>query len=164
MGGTMSARLACDLFDRIAAIAPVATINPWYVLGDICEPERPVPILQFNGTADVMIPWGGDWRPPVPEQIEAWADLYGCSDETEVVHQKGDVICIEYQDCPNDATVKHCIVEGGGHNWPGAVDLYEMDPIFYWWAAPYTTQDIDASREIWKFFAEHAMSAGEDDD
>ena len=48
-------------------------------------------------------------------------------------------------------------MRGGGHNWPGAVDLCELDPVVNWWACPYTTQDIDASREIWKFFAEHPM-------
>ena len=56
--------------------------------------------------------------------------------------------------------MRHCIIEGGGHNWPGAVDLYEMDPVANWWAG-HTTEDIDASREIWKFFAEHGMN---DDD
>jgi hypothetical protein len=31
-----------------------------------------------------------------------------------------------------------------------------------WWAG-YTTQDIDASREIWKFFAERPMPDAETD-
>ena len=45
--------------------------------------------------------------------FKAWADLYGCSEETEVVYQKGDVTCIEYQDCEDDTTLRHCKVEGG---------------------------------------------------
>jgi polyhydroxybutyrate depolymerase len=104
-----------------------------------------------------MIPWeGGGDKPPVPEMIEAWATLCGCSHETEVVHQKGEVTSIEHQDCENDTTLRICIIEGGGHYWPGAVDLYNMNPDLHWWAG-HTTEDIDTSRAIWKFFAEHAM-------
>ena len=164
MGAAMSQRLACELSDRIAAIGPVASGTPWIIWPDICEPERPVSIIQFNGTADVLIPFEGGPHglsgievPPVPEMFGAWVDLYGCSSETEVVYEKGEVTCIEYEGCEDDATLRHCIVEGGGHNWPGAVDLYEMNPVANWWAGPHTTEDIDASREIWKFFAEHGM-------
>ena len=164
MGAAMSQRLACDLSDRIAAIGPVASGNPWIIWPDICEPERPVPIIQFNGTADMAIPFEGGTNPisglempPVPEMFEAWVDLYECSGETKVVYQKGEVTCITYEDCENDVTLEHCIIEGGGHTWPGAVDLYEMDPVANWWAYPHTTEDIDASRAMWKFFAEHGM-------
>ncbi len=135
MGAAMSQRLACDLSDRIAAIGPVANGNPWIIWPDICEPERPVPIIQFNGTADVVVPFEGGTNPsglempPVPEMFGAWAELYECSGETKVVYQKGEVTCIEYEDCEDDATLRHCIVEGGGHNWPGAVHLP------YSWAA-----------------------------
>lgn len=157
-GGGMSHRLACELSDRIAAIGPVASGTPWIVWPDTCEPERPVSIIQFNGTADLILPFEGGPHglsgillPPIPEMFEAYADLYSCSGETEVVHQKGEVTCIEYEDCVDEATLRHCIVEGGGHNWPGAIHLPA------WWAGPHTTEDIDASEAIWKFFAEHGM-------
>jgi polyhydroxybutyrate depolymerase len=164
MGGAMTQRLACDLSDLIAAIAPVACPNPWVVWGDICEPERPVPMIQFNGTGDAAIPFEGGTNPfsgiempPVPEMFGAWAELYECSGETEVVYEKGEVTCIEYAGCEDEATLRHCIVEGGGHNWPGAVDLCVTLPGLCWlWG--HTTEDIDASREIWKFFAEHGMN------
>ena len=62
-GGMMSYRLACELSDRIAAVAPVA--------GDIrlaeCNPPRPVPGIAFHGTADAVIPYSWHshrWRPP----------------------------------------------------------------------------------------------------
>jgi polyhydroxybutyrate depolymerase len=164
-GGGMSHRLACDLSDRIAAIGPVASGTPWVLWSDVCEPERPVPMIQFNGTADVLIPFEGGPHglnpalivPPMAEMFGALLDLYGCSAEAEVVYEKGEVTCFRYEDCEDKVTLEHCIVEGGGHNWPGAVDLYEMNPTANWWAAPHTTQDIDASRAIWEFFAEHAM-------
>ncbi len=70
----------------------------------------------------VYVLWSSKLR---KRYVGAGADLYGCSGETEVVYQKGEVTCFEYEDCEDDATLRHCIVEGGGHNWPGAVDLCE---------------------------------------
>jgi polyhydroxybutyrate depolymerase len=92
----------------------------------------------------------------VPVWIDEVAARNGCSEETEVVYQKGDVTCIAYEDCEDGATVKHCSIDGGGHNWPGAADLCALFPEYCPWAG-YTTDDIDASRAIWKFFAEHAI-------
>ena len=88
--------------------------------------------------------------------MEAWALNNGCSNETTVVYQKGDATCRAYEDCEEDASVVFCTIDGGGHNWPGAIDLYALDPITYYWAG-YTTQDVDASLKIWKFFAEHSF-------
>src|SRR5690606_3308049 len=56
-GGFLSHRLACELSDRIAAIAPVAG-----VLGvdpASCAPSRPVPVWQFHGTEDPLVPYEG---------------------------------------------------------------------------------------------------------
>ena len=81
-GGFISNRLACELSDRIAAIAPVASAN----LTLPCETIRPVPIIAFNGTADVLVSYANG-----ASSIEAWAERNGCSDETYVVYQKGEV-------------------------------------------------------------------------
>jgi polyhydroxybutyrate depolymerase len=149
-GGFISNRLACELSDRIAAIAPVASANYTnYSLS--CQTPRPVPVIAFNGTDDILVPYNAGMA-----SIQAWAINNGCSNETTITYQKGDVTCIAYEDCQEDATVEFCTVDGGGHNWPGAIDLVELDPVTYWWAG-YTTQDIDASRAIWKFFAEHSF-------
>ena len=170
-GGTFSYRLACELSDLIAAIGPVAAPDPSIVLDYVsCNPSRPVPVIGFNGTADPFIPWSGGFGfysmfdpsvvyPTVPDMMDEVAFRNGCSDEVEVVYQKGDVTCIAYENCEDDATVKHCGIDGGGHNWPGAVELCEIAP----WAC-ITTEDIDASRAIWKFFARHAMPHDDDDD
>jgi polyhydroxybutyrate depolymerase len=152
-GGFMSYRLACDLADRIAAIGPVAAANVTFS----CAPSRPVPVIAMNGTDDVLVSYAGG-----EASIQGWAEGNGCSEQTEVTYDHGDATCVAYQDCAEDATVELCTIDGGGHNWPGAIDLVELDPILYWWAG-YTTQDIDASREIWKFFAEHQMPEAEAD-
>jgi polyhydroxybutyrate depolymerase len=152
-GGFMSYRLACDLADRIAAIGPVAAAN----LTISCEPLRPVPVIAMNGTDDILVSYAGGLA-----SVQAWAAGNGCSDATEVVYDEGEVTCVAYQDCAEDATAEMCTIDGGGHNWPGAIDLFELDPVLYFWAG-HTTQDIDASREIWKFFAEHPMPGADED-
>jgi len=54
-GAMMSYTLACELSDRITAIAPVA--------GDLpavpCRPARPISVLAINGTADPLVPYTG---------------------------------------------------------------------------------------------------------
>jgi polyhydroxybutyrate depolymerase len=146
-GGMMSYRLACELSDRIAAVAPVA--------GDIrlaeCNPPRPVPGIAFHGTADAVIPYS--WA---LASVDASADFNQCSDETEVVYQYGEVTCVAYKGCAQEATVEFCTIAGGGHNWPGAIDLCLIYPdsceIY-----GHTTQHIDASLAMWQFFTAHAM-------
>jgi polyhydroxybutyrate depolymerase len=54
-GGMMCYRLAAELSDRIAAVAPVAGT----MAIDTYNPRRPVPVMHFHGTADKMVPFGG---------------------------------------------------------------------------------------------------------
>ena len=50
----MCYRLAAELSDRIAAVAPVSGT----MAIDDPRPARPVPILHFHGTADRIVPFG----------------------------------------------------------------------------------------------------------
>ncbi|HEX7521757.1 MAG TPA: PHB depolymerase family esterase, partial [Acidimicrobiia bacterium] len=57
-GAMMAGRLACQLSERIAAIAQVAgtaaaDAAQW------CHPGRPVPVMQIHGTADPLVPYEG---------------------------------------------------------------------------------------------------------
>ena len=54
-GGMMCYRLAAELSQRIAAIAPVAgTISV-----EKSRPQRPVPVMHFHGTEDRLVPFNG---------------------------------------------------------------------------------------------------------
>ena len=54
-GGIMCYRLASELSDRIAAIAPVAgTMGT-----ETCNPKRPVSVMHFHGTDDTFLPFKG---------------------------------------------------------------------------------------------------------
>src|SRR5690606_4407811 len=54
-GAQFSYRLACELSDVLAAVAPV---NGQGILAD-CNPSRPIPILSFHGSEDPCLPYEG---------------------------------------------------------------------------------------------------------
>jgi polyhydroxybutyrate depolymerase len=58
-GGYMSHTLACELSNRITAIASVtgSIFNTQY--GSNCHPMRPVPVMQIHGTNDPTVPYIG---------------------------------------------------------------------------------------------------------
>ena len=61
-----------------------------------------------------------------------------------------DVRRREYRGCADDADVVFYTIEGGGHTWPGG-------PPFPEWLLGKTTQNIDATREMWAFFSQHRL-------
>lgn len=54
-GGILSYRLASELSDRIAAIAPVGGLMGTQT----CSPKRPVSVMHFHGTDDKFAPFNG---------------------------------------------------------------------------------------------------------
>jgi polyhydroxybutyrate depolymerase len=138
----MSHRLACQLSDRIAAVAPVAGT----LVYQDCRPSRPMPVMAFHGTADPVLAYDGGIFPGAPASQMRWHDLDGCSgDAAETVHM-GDSSCSTYQTCEGGAEVTLCTIEGGGHTWPGADILVGA-----------TTQDLDATDAMWEFFMRHPL-------
>jgi polyhydroxybutyrate depolymerase len=151
-GGFMSHRLACEMSDRIAAVAPVSGVNASVA----CNPTRAVPVLDFHGTADPTVPFEGDqargWL-SVPATIDDWARRDGCKGGGVETLARGDVRCTTYGQCRDQAEVTLCTVEGGGHTWPGGT----APP---WIAgAGKTTTDVVADDLIWSFFQKHPMPA-----
>ena len=65
-GGIMCYRLASEMSDRIAAIAPVA--GPMGTA--TCNPRRPVPVIHFHGTADEFAPFKGGKGPRASAQTD----------------------------------------------------------------------------------------------
>lgn len=154
----MTHRLACELSDRIAAIAPVS--GPIGV--DSCQPSRPVPVLEFHGTADPWAPYnGGQVKALVGkekhlyrsmnETISGWVQHNHCTGAPEVSFKQGAVSCELHGSCSNDATVTLCTIDGAGHTWPGGISTLsekKMGP---------TNHDISASNMIWSFFEKHPL-------
>jgi polyhydroxybutyrate depolymerase len=147
-GGFFSYRLACEAADLIAAIAPVAAVQSVTT----CAPSRPVPVIDFHGTLDTIVPIAGypmsGW-PSVDSTVQGWATRDGCgSTHAAVVFQNGDSTCTTYAGCPAGVAVTQCTVDGGGHTWPGGTP----DALF-----GKTTTDLSATDMMWDFFAAHPM-------
>lgn len=138
-GGFISNRLACEASDLIAAIAPVAS-----VLGLVgCDPARPVPILMFNGTDDVLVPYAA-----ASNAFARWQAFNGCTGDPAVSYAQGDAECVTSDDCAEGATTTLCTIDGGGHTWPGAIPRPGLG---------HTSTDIDATDAMWEFFVAHPL-------
>jgi polyhydroxybutyrate depolymerase len=148
-GGAMSARLACELSDRIAAIAPVAGTP--VIDMSACTPSRPVSVLAFHGTSDTIVPYNGNALfgvPSVDATIERWTEINGCTGSPAVTFDQGEVTCSTFSSCAQSTEVTLCRVDGGGHTWPGG----QARPLY-----GHTTDDIDATDRIWSFFEQHPL-------
>lgn len=148
-GGFLSYRFACEATGLFAAIAPVAAI----VSVPTCAPSRPIPVLHFHGSSDAFVPINGrpSLNPPVPsleQTIDAWLQHDGCTGSPVVTFQNGEVTCEAWTNCDGGAEVEKCVIDGGGHTWPGG----EPIPLF-----GKTTQDISASDHMWDFFSRHTL-------
>ncbi|RSM81595.1 hypothetical protein DMH04_27340 [Kibdelosporangium aridum] len=137
--------LGCRLSTRIAAIAPVA--GAFYQLGDQCEPQRAVPVLDFHGTADSVIPYNGVASrnlPPIQTWLSQWAQRDGCTAGLDTFFTKDDVTGQRW--C--GSVVEHYRISGGGHTWPGALSTSGPGK---------TTHTVSATQLIWDFFTAHAL-------
>ena len=158
-GAIMSYRLASELSDRIAAIAPVS--GPMGT--ETCKPKRPVPVIHFHGTADEHAPFRGgrgkglsgtDFY-SVEHSIQAWVKANGCSKEPLIAKlpvKAADgttVIRKTYPSGRDGSEVVLLEVEGGGHTWPGQEPrLKELGK---------STRNISANDLMWEFFQKHPM-------
>lgn len=158
MGGMMAFRLGCQLRDKIAAVASVASTFPAYQL-DACLFARPVPVLVIQGTEDSVIPVGG-YRDSygnrlmlsADETMRYWAESNGCQTAVRLQFladadaEDGTRVRREsYDGCADGASAELLRVTGGGHTWPG-------HPIQTTFELGVTSMDIDASAEVWRFF------------
>jgi polyhydroxybutyrate depolymerase len=77
-GGAMSYRMACDVADRITAIASIA--GAMYKDPSPCDPSEPVSALQIHGTLDDVVPYDGDDTfPTALESVAFWVEHAGCA-------------------------------------------------------------------------------------
>ncbi|MBM2623607.1 ferulic acid esterase [Actinoplanes sp. LDG1-06] len=145
-GGGFAGVLACRLSGRIAASAQVS--GAFYPQGGACEPSRPVPLINFHGTADTTIPYGGDAAkglPAIPAWLAGWAARNRCAAAPRTTTPVATVTRYLWQRCA--AAVEHYRIEGLGHDWPSTTPNPDSD----------TPSVIDATPIIWKFFLRHRL-------
>jgi polyhydroxybutyrate depolymerase len=121
-GGGMAARLACEMGDSIAGIAPVGGSHEGW---EDCDPGRPIPVLAFHGTADDVVPFGGgNLTPALPDWAAWWADNDGCEAVPDIINVPGSRYW-RWDECEAGATVTLVALEGLGHEWPEQIQTIE---------------------------------------
>jgi polyhydroxybutyrate depolymerase len=149
-GGYMSFLLACQLSDKIAAIASVTgSMTPQTY--NACNPQHPTPILQIHGTSDQTVPYVGDptWTKSIDDVLQYWVAYNNCN-TSAIITAIADINIFDgstaehivYDGGDNNVTTKHLKIYGGDHDWPGV------------WG----NMDIHASAEVWKFFSRYDIN------
>jgi len=137
-GAFLSYRLACEMSDTFAAVAPVGGV----LVFPECRPQEPVSVIHFHGRIDNVVPYEGGGTlienafPSVEESIETWAELDGCAGEPKTDEPAKNVVHTAYNSCRAGTAVELYAINYFGHRWP----LINTFP---------------ASETIWAFFAAH---------
>lgn len=159
-GGMLCYRLAAEMADRIAAIAPVAGTMAMAE----AEPSRAVPVLHIHGTADTIVPFTGPGAltpsflsfKSAHASVAYWAEVAGLTGKPEVsTRPTGDgfeVTRTAWGAGRPAAEVALVAIEGVGHAWPG------RPPIFRWMGP--STLALSANDLMWSFFERHRLSGG----
>jgi len=153
-GGFMSHTLACELSNKIAAIASVT--------GSIdedrfpaCDPQHPMPVMQIHGTEDETVPFGGNFDfMPVESVVDYWKEFNNCDAAAEFTAipdvVPSDLCTAEkyvYGGGDNNVNVELFKIIDGGHTWPGTSLTF----------LGVTNLDINACKEIWYFFSRYRL-------
>ena len=167
-GGVATFYFMCELSHLVAAVATVSASMPVELIED-CAPERPIPLLMLNGTADKRVRFSGGifGDPNRPQGLEMasafdtatfWREANNCKnmDEKAVLDDRApdDQVRVwtqSWTECPQGAVIKFVTLLGGAHGWPGA-DLpmpTKQDPENVLAKA---TNDINGAEFIWSFF------------
>jgi polyhydroxybutyrate depolymerase len=151
-GGAMTSLLACVASNRFAAFGPVAVL--FYI--PTCSSARSVPIAAFMGDADPVVPFNGGQVnccdhssvPAAPASMASWASHDGCAAQPQETSLGTEVTLREWTGCKPAGAVRFYIIKGGGHTWPGSVDVPFLGK---------TTHQINATDTLWAFFQAHPL-------
>ena len=160
-GAIMAYRLASELSDRIAAIAPVA--GPMGT--ETCNPKRPVSVIHFHGTDDQFAPFkGGKGKKSISEDRlllrrsfhPAWVKANGCKEEPTTMNcptRRTTAPAVDAQDLrrrqgrgrgrPGRHRGRRAHLAG-----PGVAELKVLGK---------STKNVSANDLMWEFFEKHPM-------
>jgi polyhydroxybutyrate depolymerase len=153
-GGFMSYELACQLSDKITAIASVtgSMLTSKFVQ---CNPSHPIPVMQIHGTMDGTVPYDGNFAfSSIDSLLGFWRIQNNCFPIAEF-NNVPDIDLTDnctaehyvWNSSTNMSSVEFYKIIGGDHSWPGAIINLNT-----------TNMDFSASKEIWRFFSQYRKS------
>lgn len=151
-GGFMAYRLACELSDRIAAIAPVAASMS--MTG--CTPNRPMPIISFHSYLDTNVPYdggvgsgtSGHYNTPQDSILNAWSTMNTCSITNDTIINNSQFMHRKWSNCDCETVIEQYVTQDGGHSWPGGNQTSIGDPV---------SNFINANDLMWIFFQQYSL-------
>jgi len=166
-GGAMSHRLACQMSNRIAAIASVAAANQ-FSTSDDCSPVRAVPVMEIHGLSDAVWPYyGGPSNQSTvvgdmfseKTSVQDWVIRNHCDPGAGIVNWLPNVDPINgtragiaiNSSCADNSEVIHYFIQGGGHAWPGGWQILPPSTMGY------VSYAISGNQIIWDFFKSHHL-------
>jgi polyhydroxybutyrate depolymerase len=161
-GARMTYRLACQMSEVFAAVAPVGGTlsNLNMETGEElwpCNPGNAISLMHIHGTDDTCNPFeGGDGKDTknnrsVDDMASIFENKNGCNEQDKTVDEVGDTTCVRWNDCAaGGAILEFCDVNGGGHIYPGGEPYVGWKTCGGEWI-----DDINATDRIWDFFQDH---------
>lgn len=163
-GALFVERLGCERAERFAGIAAIAGTLPQDVVV-ACKPAQPLAVLQIDGTADPIMPYGGGTVADfggrgeggkvtsVTNTVAFWAGRNGC-DTALIESVQAPLTPLDptrvkptrYTGCPTAALVMLLTINGAGHVWPGGAQ--PVRPAI----TGRPSQQLDASARLVDFF------------
>ncbi len=149
MGGIMTYHMACEMNDRIAAIASMSGTMPSSDLTS-CVPAYKTPVMHVHGTADGTVPYSTGALPSlslVPQTIEFWRNVHTCAttaDSTQLPNTANDGITVDrfvYTGCTPDESLELWRMNGADH-------IYAYQPV----------NDFTEAKDIWRFLRKWTLS------
>ena len=184
-GGMLSLRLACELPDRITAIAPNGAQGR--VL-NCRKGTRPVPVMYLHGKEDPGSPYEGGqcgglfqdflksmgisadrkgavWQcDSVKAVLATFAKRNGCSRETRRISISEGTI-ESFLDCPKGGEVDFYLLDSAGHSWPGGqygTEACEKQPdgqaCRKWKEHVGAISSFNANEKMWEFFSRYSIA------
>ena len=146
-GGFFSYLLACQLSNKIAAIASVTGSMTNETFNN-CDPSKEVPVLQIHGTEDPIVTYEGNsviGSIGIESVLSYWKSNNHCN-EPETTEL--------YDSNPNDGFYVHRVLFDNGVNG-SKVDHYKVYGGEHFW---FLEDDITSSELIWEFFSQHDLN------
>ena len=168
-GGHMSLRLAIELSDKIAAVAPVVAAMP--AVNNCTVSAQAISILMMNGSDDPILPYlGGEVAPDIGGRgtvlsSQASVDYWNAFNETDVVptienyldvnlFDNSSVSRVTYANGREGSQVVLYEVNGGGHVEPSIQEQYSEVIELY---LGMQNHDMEMATEIWAFFKNQTL-------
>jgi polyhydroxybutyrate depolymerase len=154
-GAMMCYRLADELADKIAAIAPNAGNLQ---IRNAYSPSRNIPVMEIISKLDENVNYeggvsqgpAGQYNPPIDSCLNAVASLAGCTQTKQVVESHSLYTIYKWSGCtPDSFEVLLYLTEDGGHSWPGGNKGSAV--------ADEPSQAFKNNDVIWDFLKQHTL-------